>query len=244
MALPLSADGAEAQAFYDPIDHQKMRFSLRHDPEQRGRDGLSSVSEIQPLMILLLGKPKAMRSPIESAHESRRWPPPGRSNLPCPAQKNLWRNGGCSGKLDEFRAFFDAFARQKSRAPSDHRWLVAACKARQLTLTSASQNGEALVWHAYVMCGKTATLQYTCSCFRNRESDYRALVGRVNRWLHWRDMLRFEEMGMEHYGWGACSRMNPRRTAVLAQREAASTGPGLLSGLRPRRVDQSCGCPA
>ena len=105
-------------------------------------------------------------------------------------------------RLDEFRAFFDAFARQKSLPPSDHRWLVAACKARQLVLTSASQNGEALVWHAYVTSGKAARLQYTGSYFRNRENDYRALVGRANRWLHWREMLQFKDMGIDRYDWG------------------------------------------
>src|SRR6266705_2395275 len=44
-------------------------------------------------------------------------------------------------RLDEFRAFYNAFARQKSVAPSYHQWLVAACNARQLVLTAASQNG-------------------------------------------------------------------------------------------------------
>jgi len=106
------------------------------------------------------------------------------------------------GRLDEFRAFYDAFAKQKSLVPSDRQWLVAACTARQLVLTSASQIGEALVWHAYVMFGKTARLQYSASCFRNRDNDYRALVGRANRWLHWREMLRFKEMGIERYDWG------------------------------------------
>lgn len=105
-------------------------------------------------------------------------------------------------RLDEFRAFYDAFARQKSLEPSDHPWLVAACKARQLAISSASQNGEALVWHAHVMFGNTAGLLYSGSNFRNRENDYRALVGRANRWLHWKDMLRFKETGIERYDWG------------------------------------------
>lgn len=106
------------------------------------------------------------------------------------------------GRLDEFQAFYDAFAKQKSVAPSYHQWLLAACKARQLVLTSASRNGEALVWHAYLVSGKAAWLQYTGSCFRNKENDYRALVGRANRWLHWKEMLRFKEMGIERYDWG------------------------------------------
>jgi hypothetical protein len=119
-------------------------------------------------------------------------------------------------RLDEFRAFYDAFARQKSLAPSDQQWLVATCKARQLTLTSASRNGEALVWHAYVVSGKAARLQYSGSCFRTRESDYRALVGRANRWLHWQDMLRFKEIGIDRYDWGGLfeDESVPERTGI------------------------------
>jgi len=105
-------------------------------------------------------------------------------------------------RLNEFGTFFDAFARQESLAPCDRQWLVAACKARQLALSSASRNGEALVWHAHVLCGKTAGLYYSVSCFRNRDNDYRALVGRANRWLHWKDMLHFKDVGMERYDWG------------------------------------------
>jgi hypothetical protein len=105
-------------------------------------------------------------------------------------------------RLDEFCAFYDAFAKKKSVVPSYHQWLVAACKAGQLVLTSASQNGEALVWHAYLMSGKAAWLQYTGSCFRDKDNDYRALVGRANRWLHWKEMLQFKEMGIERYDWG------------------------------------------
>ena len=105
-------------------------------------------------------------------------------------------------RLNEFGTFFDAFARQKSLSPCDRQWLGAACKARQLALSSASRNGEALVWHAHVLSGKTAGLQYSGSCFRNRDNDYRALVGRANRWLHWKDMQQLKEVGIERYDWG------------------------------------------
>src|SRR5262252_4492827 len=59
-------------------------------------------------------------------------------------------------RLEEFRAFFDAFAEQKAFWRCDQRWLRAACNARQLVLTSASQEGEALVWHAYLISGNAA----------------------------------------------------------------------------------------
>jgi hypothetical protein len=136
------------------------------------------------------------------------------------------------GRLGEFRAFFDAFAQQKSHEPCDYPWLLAACNAHQLVLTSASQNGEALVWHAYILCGQTAWLQYTGSCFRNRENDYRALVGRANRWLHWKGMLRFKQMGLERYDWGG-----------LFEDESDPDGAGInefklsFGGLRERTYD-------
>jgi lipid II:glycine glycyltransferase (peptidoglycan interpeptide bridge formation enzyme) len=105
-------------------------------------------------------------------------------------------------RVDEFCEFYDAFAAQKSHTPSDRRWLRAACAARQLVLAGAFKDGEALVWHAYVVAGKTAQLQYTGSCFRDRDNEYRAVVGRANRWLHWHDMLEFKAMGLQRYDWG------------------------------------------
>lgn len=105
-------------------------------------------------------------------------------------------------RLQEFSEFFDAFAKQKSQECCDQQWLQAACQAGQLVLTAASRGGEALVWHAYLVSGRSAWLQYSASCFRDKDNDYRALVGRANRWLHWRDMLDFKESGMTRYDWG------------------------------------------
>jgi hypothetical protein len=105
-------------------------------------------------------------------------------------------------RLDEFRGFFDSFARQRSLAPADPRWLLAACDAGQLALSAASHDGEMLVWHAYVKWGASARLQHSASDFRSREHDFRALVGRANRWLHWMDMLKFRKLGFTRYDWG------------------------------------------
>lgn len=106
------------------------------------------------------------------------------------------------GRLDEFSAFFDTFARQKAHEPCDRKWLRAVSEASQLVLSTASRQGEALVWHAYVVAGNAVSLHYSSSCYRDRESDYRALVGRANRWLHWQDMLRFKQLGTVRYDWG------------------------------------------
>lgn len=105
-------------------------------------------------------------------------------------------------RLDEFRAFYDAFAAEKGLRPCYHAWLLAACAARQLVLTLAAKDGEPLVWHAFLIASGTAWLQYTGSCFRNRDNQYRALVGRANRWLHWQEMLHFKALGLMRYDWG------------------------------------------
>ena len=107
-----------------------------------------------------------------------------------------------ASRLQEFCRFYDAFAQQKGVQPADTKWLAAACKAGQLVFTAAFQGEEALVWHAYLTCRKSAQLQYTGSHFRNMGNDHRALVGRANRWLHWQDMVRFKEIGMKRYDWG------------------------------------------
>lgn len=105
-------------------------------------------------------------------------------------------------RLAEFTDFFDAFASQKGHHPCDRRWLEAACEAQQLALSVALRGDEPLVWHAHVLCVGIAGLQYTASHFRGQDSDYRALVGRANRWLHWKDIQKFKAMGLKRYDWG------------------------------------------
>lgn len=107
-----------------------------------------------------------------------------------------------AARLEEFCSFYDAFARQKSIATADRQWLRAACDARRLVLGVASRHGEPVVWHAHLVTADCIWLQYTGSCFRGKENDYRAMVGRANRWLHWREMLEFRKLGIRRYDWG------------------------------------------
>jgi hypothetical protein len=105
-------------------------------------------------------------------------------------------------QLDAFADFFDAFARQKGHTPCDRHWLRAACGAGQLALSAALRGGEPLVRHALVLCAGSAGLQYTASHFRGQDNETRALVGRANRWLHWKEMLTLTSMGFARYDWG------------------------------------------
>ena len=104
-------------------------------------------------------------------------------------------------RLDAYRAFYDSCV-SKEGPFCDPQWLAAAHRAGQLVLSAALRAGEPVAWHAYVVARKTAQLQYTASSFRERDSGMRSLVGRANRWLHLRSMLRFQEMGLARYDWG------------------------------------------
>lgn len=104
--------------------------------------------------------------------------------------------------LGEFSDFYDGFARQRGLWPADRHWLARVAAERQLVLSCASREGERLVWHAHLRSGHTARLANSASCFRGMDGEYRSLVGRANRWLHWRDLLFFKQAGLQCYDWG------------------------------------------
>ena len=100
--------------------------------------------------------------------------------------------------------------------PADRHWLERAAAERQLVLSCASCDGARLVWHAHLRSGRTVRLTYSASWFRGMDSDYRSLVGRANRWLHWRDMLCFRQAGVQYYDWGGVfeDESTPERTGI------------------------------
>jgi hypothetical protein len=104
--------------------------------------------------------------------------------------------------VEEFIAFYDAFAREKSLEPAYRRSLYAACAARQLVLSHVAHQERKLVWHAYIKSGDKIGLLHSASLFRNAFEGDRALIGRANRWLHWQDILAFQKSGYRVYDWG------------------------------------------
>jgi lipid II:glycine glycyltransferase (peptidoglycan interpeptide bridge formation enzyme) len=57
--------------------------------------------------------------------------------------------------------------------------------------------------HAYVVSDSTARLHQSSSLFRVREdNEYKNLVGRANRLLHWEDMLYFKRKDVRWYDFG------------------------------------------
>lgn len=75
-----------------------------------------------------------------------------------------------------------------------------------LVITSAATcDQQTLCTHTYLVDGVRARLINSASVFRDAESGFRALVGRANRCLHWRDMIYFKEQGYRIYDLGGLS---------------------------------------
>ena len=118
--------------------------------------------------------------------------------------------------LEEFAGFYDVFARQKGLPLADRHWLQCTAEAGQLVLSCASREGERLIWHAHLRAGCTVQLAHSASLYRGMNDDYRALVARANRWLHWRDMLTFKSQGLRSYDWGGmfADESTPERAGI------------------------------
>jgi hypothetical protein len=104
--------------------------------------------------------------------------------------------------LDAFGRFYDQFAATKALEPINRTWLKEAATAGRLFLTHAAQAGEIQVWHAYIVSRDRARLIYSASLFRESDKMLQATIGRLNRWLHWQDMLEFKRRGFNIYDFG------------------------------------------
>ena len=108
------------------------------------------------------------------------------------------------GELDEFCAYADTFLAERKQPALNRRWLELLAEAELLRLTRMDDEfGKPLVWHAYHVSRHRATLLYSASLFRLfTTQEFRAQVGRANRFHHWQDMLRFKETGIATYDFG------------------------------------------
>lgn len=102
-----------------------------------------------------------------------------------------------------FHAFYEAFAVAKGldRLPMEQ--LLARARGGTLRFSRAVHAGATVVWHVHVMGPHSASLLHSASLFRQLDdNEARAVIGRANRLLHWRDMLAFKAEGKRLYDFG------------------------------------------
>jgi Acetyltransferase (GNAT) domain len=103
----------------------------------------------------------------------------------------------------EFVRFCHAFSRQKRLPPLNEAHLRAYLEADRLHISRVSRDDTALVWHAYVVGSSWVSLLTSASHYRlAADPEFRNLIGRGNRLLHWSDMQHFQRAGTNLYDWG------------------------------------------
>lgn len=106
--------------------------------------------------------------------------------------------------FEPFCRAYDDFAALKQLPRADRIRLRGFLGAGMLDLTRVrSAEGHELVWHAYYRNESRARLLLSAS-LRRAELDpaQHGLVGRANRYHHWRDILRFKDAGIATYDLG------------------------------------------
>jgi hypothetical protein len=106
--------------------------------------------------------------------------------------------------VSEFCEYYDAFAASKGVPPIRRSQLDAMASAGKLVISSAvGGEGDVLAMHAYFLEKDRARLTHSASLFRlQADSAQRNRIGRVNRLLHWDDIVRFRELGSSAYDMG------------------------------------------
>jgi len=117
---------------------------------------------------------------------------------------SLQSGTACTDLLPAFFEFYDRFASMKSIPLAPRTRLAKLAGAGALELTRATDpDGKDLVWHAYFRGARRVRLLHSGSVFRDSDDkDFRNLVGRANRCLHWQDMLYFKQRGIVAYDFG------------------------------------------
>lgn len=77
-----------------------------------------------------------------------------------------------------------------------------------VVITEGKVDNFTCAYHVYILSDETVRLVYSVSNFReNMKKDEainidKNMIGRLNRWLHYEDMMLFKDKGFETYDWG------------------------------------------
>jgi len=109
--------------------------------------------------------------------------------------------------IHEFRDFYNEFARNKNTAQCGRfhlQTLKLINDQNGLVIAKVSDdNRQPLCYHVYAADGDRAMMLYSASHYRmSTETSQKNLIGRANRYLHWRNMIEFKKEGYKIYDFG------------------------------------------
>lgn len=118
----------------------------------------------------------------------------------------------------EYIEYYNKFAASKKMHPIDEQRVRALTGKNMYAITKCFDDEDnILVEHAYYLDkkGKRTMLATSASLFRENENpEYRNLIGRANRMLHYKDLLAFKELGYEVYDYGGIGDYNDELKAI------------------------------
>lgn len=99
--------------------------------------------------------------------------------------------------------FCDSMKNEELKKDFDREKIESYIEHNCILLTKAVL-GSAVAYHLYVTDGNWANMSYSASNFRDGNIDS-AAAGRMNKMLHWHDMLFLKQQGCQKYDWGGLS---------------------------------------
>lgn len=105
--------------------------------------------------------------------------------------------------LESFADFYDVFASHQGLSRVDRNLLKAYWNVGALSL-SRMKSGMGLVfsWHSWLVWNGRAYGMHFPSHRNTEDSSYRNMIGRINRYHYWRDILQFKDMGISTFDFG------------------------------------------
>jgi hypothetical protein len=107
--------------------------------------------------------------------------------------------------LLDFYNYYEIFAQHNRLQKLDWNKLNKMYLNDRIVISCINCQGETLVWHAYYCVHGRARLLYSASIFDGLTSAQRNLIGRANRYLHWKDILKFKNLNYHSYDFGGWS---------------------------------------
>jgi hypothetical protein len=115
-----------------------------------------------------------------------------------------WSTGADAAQVARFADYFDECASLKGMAKTSRERLMILARHRALAFSCILSGSRAiLAANCYIATSARMRILHTAAAFRSYEdSACRNMIGRANRYLFWRDILRLREAGVEIFDFG------------------------------------------
>lgn len=111
--------------------------------------------------------------------------------------------------IDKFKEIYNKMFQMKGlRGTFNESLFLAGVETGQLIVTTNSlcNDPNCVVYHAYLVDGTSAVLMYSASpLWDDRYKEKANEIARLNKHLHWNDILWFKQNGYLRYEWGGIS---------------------------------------